>query len=83
MRFDNDEQVETFVFQLAEEVARRLTTIGMLGRSLTLKMLKRDPSAPVEGPKVSALFKRMPVTCKRGLRISSSDMASASRIASK
>ena len=39
---------------MSEEVARRLDAIGVKGRSLTLKIMKRDPSAPVEAPKVSA-----------------------------
>lgn len=37
---------------MAEEVKRRLDNINMKGRSLTLKVMKRDPSAPVEAPKV-------------------------------
>ncbi|KII89390.1 hypothetical protein PLICRDRAFT_110060 [Plicaturopsis crispa FD-325 SS-3] len=51
IRFENNDQAEVFVFQMAEEVARRLNAIGMLGRSLTLKIMKRDPDAPVEPPK--------------------------------
>ncbi|EKM56092.1 uncharacterized protein PHACADRAFT_174265 [Phanerochaete carnosa HHB-10118-sp] len=51
IRFDNNEQVETFIFQLAGEVSRRLNEIDMRGRSLTLKVLKRDPATPVEAPK--------------------------------
>ena len=57
IRFDNNEQAEAFVFQLAEEVARRLDDVHMRGRSVTLKVMKRDPAAPVEGPKVGrAIF---------------------------
>lgn len=37
---------------MAREVTRRLNEIDMLGRSLTFKVMKRDPSAPVEPPKV-------------------------------
>ncbi|GJE88079.1 DNA repair protein [Phanerochaete sordida] len=51
IRFEDNEQVETFMHQLAEEMSRRLDEIDMRGRSLTLKVLKRDPSAPVEAPK--------------------------------
>ncbi|KAI8974254.1 hypothetical protein BD414DRAFT_424627 [Trametes punicea] len=51
IRFENNEQAETFVYQMAEEVSRRLNSIYMRGRSLTLKVLVRDPSAPVEAPK--------------------------------
>ncbi|TFK84014.1 DNA repair protein [Polyporus arcularius HHB13444] len=51
IRFENNEQAETFIYQMAEEVSRRLQSIDMRGRSLTLKILVRDPSAPVEAPK--------------------------------
>ncbi|KAF8266584.1 hypothetical protein EI94DRAFT_1701612 [Lactarius quietus] len=51
IRFENDEQVEAFLHQMSEEVARRLDAINTKGRSLTLKIMKRDPSAPVEAPK--------------------------------
>ncbi|KAI9069486.1 DNA repair protein [Trametes sanguinea] len=51
IRFENNEQAETFIYQMAEEVSRRLNSIDMCGRSLTLKILVRDPSAPVEAPK--------------------------------
>jgi DNA repair protein REV1 len=52
IRFENDDQVEAFIHQMSDEVARRLDAIGVKGRSLTLKIMKRDPSAPVEAPKV-------------------------------
>ena len=52
IRFENDDQVEAFIYQMSEEVARRLDAICMKSRSLTLKIMKRDPSAPVEAPKV-------------------------------
>ena len=55
IRFENNEQAEAFVYQMAEEVARRLDNINMRGRSLTLKVMKRDPTAPVEAPKVRAI----------------------------
>ncbi|KAH9989747.1 hypothetical protein BJV77DRAFT_1061146 [Russula vinacea] len=51
IRFENNDQVEAFIHQMSEEVARRLDAIGVKGRSLTLKIMKRDPSAPVEAPK--------------------------------
>ncbi|EJD01689.1 DNA/RNA polymerase [Fomitiporia mediterranea MF3/22] len=51
IRFENNEQAQAFMFQLAEEVARRLDAVDMRGRSLTLKVMKRDPDAPVEAPK--------------------------------
>lgn len=53
IRFEDNEQVEVFMYQLAEEMSRRLSDIDMRGRSLTLKVLKRDPTAPVEAPKVN------------------------------
>ncbi len=41
---------------MAEEVKRRLDEVKMLGRMITLKVMKRDPSAPVEPPKVCSLW---------------------------
>jgi len=37
---------------MSEEVSRRLDAIGMKGQSLTLKIMERDPSAPIEASKV-------------------------------
>lgn len=51
IRFEDNEQAEMFVYQMAEEVTRRLNNVGMKGRSLTMKVMKRDPTAPVEPPK--------------------------------
>ncbi len=34
--------------QMASEVKKRLDAVDMVGRSLTLKIMKRDPSAPIE-----------------------------------
>ncbi|KAF8638896.1 hypothetical protein AX17_001947 [Amanita inopinata Kibby_2008] len=51
IRFENDEQVERFISQMAKEMKRRLDDINMLGRSLTLKIMKRDMAAPIEPPK--------------------------------
>ncbi|KAI0781503.1 DNA repair protein [Trametes elegans] len=51
IRFENNEQAETFIYQMAEEVARRLDSVEARGRSLTLKVLVRDPNAPIEAPK--------------------------------
>jgi DNA repair protein REV1 len=38
---------------MAAEVKKRLDAIDMVGRSITMKIMKRDPTAPVEPPKVS------------------------------
>ncbi|KAA1475810.1 DNA repair protein [Dentipellis sp. KUC8613] len=51
IRFESSEQAEAFIYQMAEEVRRRLESVNSKGRSLTLKVMKRDPSAPVEPPK--------------------------------
>ncbi|KAG5339750.1 hypothetical protein C0989_003867 [Termitomyces sp. Mn162] len=51
IRFENGEQAEAFIYQMSKEVAKRLDDIGMVGRSITLKIMKRDPTAPVEPPK--------------------------------
>ncbi|KAE9408827.1 DNA repair protein [Gymnopus androsaceus JB14] len=51
IRFQKNEEVKTFLEQMAKEVAKRLEAIGRRGRSITLKVMKRDPTAPVEPPK--------------------------------
>ncbi|KAH0830227.1 hypothetical protein J3R83DRAFT_1586 [Lanmaoa asiatica] len=51
IRFENNEQAKEFVYRMAEEVARRLDSISKRGRLLSLKIMKRDPSAPKEAPK--------------------------------
>ncbi|KAJ7274282.1 hypothetical protein B0H12DRAFT_1066406 [Mycena haematopus] len=51
IRFESNEAAEKFIFELAGTVEERLNEIKMLGRSITLKIMKRDPSAPVEPPK--------------------------------
>lgn len=38
--------------KLSEEVHKRLKKGDLRGRSITLKVMKRDPSAPVEAAKV-------------------------------
>lgn len=52
IRFENNDQAEMFIRQMAAEVKKRLDAINMVGRSITLKIMKRDPTAPVEPPKV-------------------------------
>lgn len=52
IRFQDNAEVERFVYQLSEEASRRLASIEMRGKSITLKVMKRDPTAPVEAPKV-------------------------------
>ncbi|KAK0187197.1 hypothetical protein F5146DRAFT_766832 [Armillaria mellea] len=51
IRFENNEQAETFIRQMAVEVTKRLDDANTLGRSITLKLMKRDAHAPVEPPK--------------------------------
>ncbi|PPQ63029.1 hypothetical protein CVT24_005975 [Panaeolus cyanescens] len=51
IRFENNEQAKNFIFQMATEVKKRLDAINMVGKSITLKIMKRDPTAPVEAPK--------------------------------
>lgn len=52
IRFENNDQAETFIRQMATEIKKRLDAVDMVGRLLTLKIMKRDPTAPVEPPKV-------------------------------
>ncbi|KAF6758150.1 hypothetical protein DFP72DRAFT_1064874 [Ephemerocybe angulata] len=51
IRFENNEQAEQFIYQMAVEVKKRLDAIDMLGRSITLKIMKRDATAPEEPAK--------------------------------
>ncbi|KAJ3535837.1 hypothetical protein NMY22_g6307 [Coprinellus aureogranulatus] len=51
IRFENSEQAEQFIYQMAVEVKKRLDAIDMVGRSITMKIMKRDPTAPVEPAK--------------------------------
>ncbi|KAH6919232.1 hypothetical protein BKA70DRAFT_1088545 [Coprinopsis sp. MPI-PUGE-AT-0042] len=51
IRFETNDQAEDFIHQMAKEVKKRLDAVGVVGRSLTLKVMKRDPKAPVEPPK--------------------------------
>jgi len=41
-----------FIRQMAAEVTKRLDDANLLGRSITLKVMKRSAGAPVEAPKV-------------------------------
>jgi hypothetical protein len=60
IRFESNQAAENFVLELARTVEERMNEIKMLGRSITLKIMKRDPSAPVEPPKVFPDFFRLP-----------------------
>ncbi|KZS98859.1 DNA repair protein [Sistotremastrum niveocremeum HHB9708] len=51
IRFETQEQAEKFMYQLAAEVSTKLKKVSLLGRFLTLKIMKRHPSAPIEPPK--------------------------------
>ncbi|KAF8528237.1 hypothetical protein BU17DRAFT_38905 [Hysterangium stoloniferum] len=51
IRFISNEEAETFIAGVAKEVSERLNKLNMCGRSLTLKIMMRDPKAPVEAPK--------------------------------
>ncbi|KAJ7700870.1 hypothetical protein B0H17DRAFT_1046884 [Mycena rosella] len=51
IRFNSRETAEVFVRDMAETVSQRLNELKMRGRSITLKIMKRAPSAPVEAPK--------------------------------
>ena len=50
--------------KLSEEVHKRLKKEDLRGRSITLKVMKRDPSAPVEAAKVRLVpFLLLRVSC--------------------
>ena len=50
--------------KLSEEIHKRLKKEDLQGRSITLKVMKRDPSAPIEAAKVRAVsFLLLRVSC--------------------
>ncbi|KAH7318839.1 hypothetical protein B0J17DRAFT_711096 [Rhizoctonia solani] len=51
IRFESNEHAEKFVYGLAKEVSERLRNVNKVGKSLTLKIMKRHPDAPKEAPK--------------------------------
>ncbi|GJJ11932.1 hypothetical protein Clacol_006170 [Clathrus columnatus] len=51
IRFANQEEAEVFIQNVSKEVSERLKKINKYGRSLTLKIMVREPNAPVEAPK--------------------------------
>ncbi|CAE6437156.1 unnamed protein product [Rhizoctonia solani] len=51
IRFENNKHAEAFVLGLAKEVSERLKSANKVGRSLTLKIMKRHPDAPKEAAK--------------------------------
>ncbi|KAK7033220.1 DNA repair protein [Favolaschia claudopus] len=51
IRFESSQEAEKFIYELSRTVADRLNEWKVLGRTITLKIMKRDPSAPVEAPK--------------------------------
>ncbi|WVQ99404.1 hypothetical protein IAU59_006537 [Kwoniella sp. CBS 9459] len=51
IRFQNQDQAEVCIADLAVEVAKRMKAVGVRGRQITLKLMKRHPDAPIEPPK--------------------------------
>ncbi|KAJ7084811.1 hypothetical protein B0H15DRAFT_951310 [Mycena belliarum] len=51
IRFQSNEEAEAFIREMGITVAERLDEAKMRGRSITLKIMEREPSAPVEAPK--------------------------------
>ncbi|KIR55797.1 DNA repair protein REV1 [Cryptococcus gattii Ru294] len=51
IRFQTQGQAEQYIRDLAAEVSKRMKNVGVKGRQITLKLLKRHPDAPIEPPK--------------------------------
>ncbi|KAG8890128.1 deoxycytidyl transferase [Tulasnella sp. 332] len=51
IRFENEDQAETFMYTLSIEVSKRLRAVNRKGRLLTLKVMVRNADAPKEAPK--------------------------------
>ncbi|EJU05804.1 DNA repair protein [Dacryopinax primogenitus] len=72
IRFETEEQAERFMHDLGREVSRRLKNVGMKGRFMTLKLMKRHHDAPLEAPKFmghgicDTFSKSAPITARGG-----------------
>ncbi|XP_053311129.1 DNA repair protein REV1 isoform X2 [Spea bombifrons] len=51
IRFTKPQEADTFLMNLSDEIQRRLQTVGMKGRKLTLKIMVRKAGAPIEPAK--------------------------------
>ncbi|KAM8975617.1 DNA repair protein REV1 isoform 2-T2 [Pelodytes ibericus] len=51
IRFTQPKEAEAFLMNLSDEIQRRLQTVGMKGRKLTLKVMIRKAGAPIEPAK--------------------------------
>lgn len=51
IRFDTVIQLETFLIELSKELYSRMVNLGICGSSLSIKLAKRAPDAPVEPAK--------------------------------
>lgn len=51
IRFQSQDAADSYLMDLATEVARRLADIGAAGQHVTLKIMTRHPDAPLEPPK--------------------------------
>ncbi|WVR07039.1 hypothetical protein IAU60_004078 [Kwoniella sp. DSM 27419] len=51
IRFQNQDQAELCVSDLAVEVSKRMKNVGAKGKQITLKIMRRHPDASVEPPK--------------------------------
>ncbi|XP_063314880.1 DNA repair protein REV1 [Pelobates fuscus] len=51
IRFTQPHEAEAFLMNLSEEIQRRLQSVGMKGRKLTLKIMIRKAGAPIEPAK--------------------------------
>ncbi|WVN88248.1 uncharacterized protein L203_103449 [Cryptococcus depauperatus CBS 7841] len=51
IRFQTQEETEQYIASLAVEVSKRMKGVGVKGRMITLKLMKRHSDAPIEPPK--------------------------------
>ncbi|KAG8451876.1 hypothetical protein GDO86_003901 [Hymenochirus boettgeri] len=51
IRFTQQSEAEAFLFNLSEEIQRRLEAAGVKGKKLTLKIMVRKAGAPIESAK--------------------------------
>ncbi|KAM9906142.1 hypothetical protein OXX79_001720 [Metschnikowia pulcherrima] len=73
IRFSLFSEVETFLMSLAKELHSRLIDLGACGSSITLRLAKRAPDAPVVTPKFMGLGKCIFVSRSSSLGVATND----------
>ncbi|OBA22745.1 DNA repair protein [Metschnikowia bicuspidata var. bicuspidata NRRL YB-4993] len=73
IRFDLFSEAEMFLISLAKELHSRLIDLGVCGSSITLRLARRAPDAPVVTPKFLGLGKCVFVSRSSSLGVATND----------